>query len=218
MVIMQPILFYTKLKEESWREKALTFLLITSWILGLAASLVVFIIQYLPIGGTLVEGLVGFKFIVILPVLITLAFVFFLITFLILGGGFALAFSIMFSLIGFVLHYVYLFLGGKGTLNRIVQMMFYSSAAVQSILLVMVLMIFSKYAGLPFPMFRVGFNVIYYLTLLYLYGLWAVAGRKTYGVPKWKAFLGAVVPVIILLIFGVLFDKMALSKLQSWIT
>jgi len=215
---MQPILFYTKLKEESWREKALTFLLYTSWILGFAAALVVFIIQYVPIGATLVEGLAGLKFVMILPVLLTLAFVFFLITFLILGGIFTLVFFAMFSLVGIVLHYVYIFLSGKGEMNRMVQMMFYSSAAAQSILLILALMILTKYTGLTFPLFRVGFNVVYYLTLLYFYGLWAIAGRKTYGIPKWKAFLGAVVPIILLLIFGVLFDKIALSHLQPWIT
>jgi hypothetical protein len=215
---MQPILFYTKLKEESWREKALTFLIYTSWILGFAAAIIVFIIQYVPIGATLVEGLAGLKFIMIMPVLATLAFVFFLITFLILGGMFTLGFFVMFSLIGIVLHYVYIFLSGKGTMNRMLQMMFYSSAAAQSILLILGLMILSKFAGLTFPLFRVGFNVVYYLTLLYFYGLWAIAGRKTYGVPKWKAFLGAIVPIILLLIFGVLFDKIALSQLQPWIT
>jgi hypothetical protein len=218
MIIMQPILFYTKLKEESWREKALTFLIYTSWILGFAAAIIVFIIQYVPIGATLVEGLAGLKFIMIMPVLATLAFVFFLITFLILGGMFTLGFFVMFSLIGIVLHYVYIFLSGKGTMNRMLQMMFYSSAAAQSILLILGLMILSKFAGLTFPLFRVGFNVVYYLTLLYFYGLWAIAGRKTYGVPKWKAFLGAIVPIILLLIFGVLFDKIALSQLQPWIT
>jgi hypothetical protein len=67
-------------------------------------------------------------------------------------------------------------------------------------------------------LFRAGFGFIYFLVLIYVYGLWAVAGRKTYGVPKWKAFLGAIVPIIILLIFGVLFDKIALPKLEPWIS
>ena len=217
-VIARPIYFYTKLKGEDWKERALTFFLINSWILGLAATLVIFIIQYLPIGSTLIEGITGFRFILILPVLLTLIFVFLLITSLILGGMFALAFFVLFYVVGWVLHYAYLFLGGRGSLNRILQCMLYSSAAMVFGVLVLLLTILTKYGNLEFSLFRAGFNFIYFLILLYLYGLWAVAGRKTYGVSRFKAFLGAVAPVIILLIFGILFDKIALSKLQPWIT
>ncbi|MEA3492832.1 MAG: hypothetical protein U9R38_00430 [Candidatus Margulisiibacteriota bacterium] len=217
-IIMQPIWFYTRLKEEDWREKSLSFLLITSWIIGLSAAIVIFVVQYVPIGGTLIEGLHGLNFLMIMPVLATLAFVFFVITLLILGGAFSLGFFLMFYLTGVVLHYVYIFLKGKGSMNRMIQSMFYSTAAIQSVLLVLLLMIISKFGSLSFQLFQVGFEVIYFFTLLYLYGLWAIAGRKTYGVPKWLAFAGAIVPVILLLIFGILFDKIALSRLQPWIT
>ncbi|MEE8637941.1 MAG: hypothetical protein V3T21_02740, partial [Candidatus Margulisiibacteriota bacterium] len=174
--------------------------------------------QYISIGITLVERVSGFKLILILPVFITLALVFFLITVLILVGVFAFAFFILFYAVGLLLHYVYLFLGGKGSLNRMLQCMFYSSAAMIFGVIILLLMIFNAYAKLDFSLFRAGFNSIYYLILLYIYGLWAVAGRKTYGVVRWKAFLGAVLPVIILLIFGIVFDKIALPKLQPWIT
>jgi len=217
-IILRPIYFYTKLKEEDWREGSLSFLMLTAWLLALVATLVIFIIQYIPIGSTLVEGVQGFKFIIVLPVLLTLIFVFFVITFLILGGLLTLAFFAAFYAIAFVLHYVYLFLGGKGSLNRMIQSCFYSSAVLVVGLLVFLLMILNKYAGLDFTLFRYGYNTIYFLMVLYVYGLWAVAGRKTYGVHKWQAFLGAIVPVILLLIFGVLFDKIALSKLAPWIS
>lgn len=218
MIIFQPIYFYTKLKEENWQERALTFFLISSWILALAATLVVFIIQYMPIGSTLVEGITALKFIIILPVLLVLVLVFFAITFLILGGLFSVFFFALFYLVGALLHYAYLFLGGRGHLNRMIQSSLYSSAPILGGILVLLLMILTKYGRLDFSLFRAGFNFIYFLISLYMYGLWAVAGRKTYGVPRWKAFVGAIVPVILLLIFGVLFDKIALSKLQPWIT
>jgi hypothetical protein len=217
-IILRPIYFYTKLKEEDWKGKALSFFLITSWILAFTAALVIFIVQYWPIGSTLVEGISGFRFIIILPVLIILSFVFFLITFLILGGLFTASFFIMFYLAGLLLHYIYILLGGKGSLNRIVQSMFYSSAAFIGAILILLLMVLTRYAGLDFSLFRAGFIFIYFLILLYVYGLWAVAGRKAYGVPRWKAFAGAIMPIIIVLIFGILFDKIALPKLQPWIT
>ena len=217
-IILRPIYFYTKLKEEDWKEGSLTFLLISSWILALAATLIIYVIQYVPIGGSLVAGVSGYKFIFILPVLITLAFVFFVITFLILGGLFSCAFFVMFYLVGLLLHYTYSLLGGKGSLNRMIQSSLYSSAVVIFGLVVLFLMILAKYAGLDFVLFRYGFDTIYFLIVLYVYGLWAVGGRKTYGVPKWQAFLGAIVPVLALLIFGILFDKIALPQLQPWIS
>jgi len=213
----QPIYFYTKLKEEDWKEKALTFLMISSWLLAAAMTLAIFVIQYIPIGGTLVEGITGWKFLIILPVLVTLALVFFIITFLILGGAMVIGLGAAFYVIGFILHYVYLLLGGKGHLNRILQDSFYSSAVVLAGLFPVFFAILTKAGTLDFSLFRVGCNLFYGLTLLYVYGLWAVAGRKVYGVPKWKAFAGALVPVIFLLIFGFVFDKIALSKLEAWI-
>lgn len=217
-IILRPIYFYTKLKEEDWKENALTFFMITSWILALVATIVVYIIQYIPIGSTLVEGVLGFKFILILPVLLVLAAVFFIITFLILGGIFTLGFFILFYLLAGMFHYVYLLMGGRGSLNRMIQSSLYSSAVMIVGTVVFLLMILTKYAGMEFLIFRYGVNFIGFLALLYVYGLWAVAGRKTYNVAKWKAFAGAIIPVIALLIFGILFDKIALSRLEAWIT
>jgi len=217
-IMAQPIYFYTKLKEEEWKEKALTFLMISSWLLAAPITLAIFIIQYVPIGSTLIEGIAGWKFLIILPVLITLAFVFFMITFLILGGVMVIVLGVAFYIIGFALHYVYLLLGGKGDLNRMLQDSFYSSAVVLAGILPIMFAILTRYNMLDFSLFRVGYNLVYGLTLLFVYGLWAVAGRKVYGVPKWKAFAGALLPIIFLLIFGFAFDKIALSKLETWIT
>jgi len=217
-IIFRPIYFYTRLKEADWREESLTFFLKTFWLLALVATVVVYIIQYLRIGRTLVEGVSGLRFVIVLPVLITLAFVFFVITFLILGGLFTFAFFILFYFVGILLHYTYLLLGGKGSLNRMIQSMFYSSAIMLVGVLIFLLMILTRFAGMDFSLFRYGYNFIYFLILLYIYGLWAVAGRKTYGISKPKAFIGAVVPVVALLIFGFLFDKIAVSRLAPWIT
>ena len=217
-IMVRPIYFYTKLREEDWKENALTFLLISSWILAALAALIVFIIQYLPIGATLIEGVAGLKLIIILPVLFTLALVFFLITFFIIGGLMILGFFAMFAVVAVILHYTFTILGGKGRLERVLQKSFYSAAIILFFSFLLILMLLTKYGGLDFHLFRVGFELIYFFTVLYGYGLWAIAGRKAYGIPKWKAFVGALVPAICLLIFGLAFDKIALSKLRPWIT
>ena len=218
VIILRPIYFYTVFAEEDWREKALTFLFVNSWILAAATALFVFFVQYVPIGKTLVGGVSGFKFVLILPVLIALAAVFFLITALILGGFFIGAFFVMFYAVSACLHYVYIMLGGKGHLNKMLQYVFYSSAVLAFGLLIILLMFLTSYGLLDFTLFRTGFIIVYGLISIYVYGLWAIAGRKTYGVSKTKAFIGALLPVIILLIFGVLFDKIALPVLQPWIS
>jgi hypothetical protein len=216
-IMARPILFYTKLKEESWQEKSLSFLLQTAWLLASVCTLAVFLIQYVPIGSTLVEGVQGVKFLIIIPVLITLALVFFAITFLILAGVIVVALLVAFCSIGAVLHYTYLLGGGKGSLNRMLQQSLYSSAVALAGIGPALLAILTRYGLLDLELFRVGYNLVYGLTGLFVYGLWAVAGRKVYDVPKWKAFAGALVPVVILLIFGLAFDKMILPKLTTWI-
>ena len=218
MIVARPIYFYAKMKEESWRERPLTFLLITSWLTALIVTLAAFIIQYVPIGSTLVEGITGFNFIIILPVLITLSLVFFMITLLILGGLITLIFGLACYSVGLVMHYVYLILGGKGKYEQILPAVFYSSAVFLALFFPVVFAFLTRYGMLDFPLFRVGYNLTYGLIALYLYGLWAVVGRMVYGVSKPKAFLGALAPIILLLIFGIIFDKMALPKFEAWIT
>ncbi|MDI6730954.1 MAG: YIP1 family protein [Candidatus Margulisbacteria bacterium] len=217
-VMLRPILFFTRLKEESWQEEALTFLLILSWLTAFLATLVVFIISYVPVGQYMVAGIAGFKFIIILPVLIVLAFNFFAITFLILAGVFVCGFFVAQGLFAAILHYIAVNWQGKGSLNRMLQSMFYGSAPYMAVNIVLLLVLFAKYTNLGFDLFSVGFNLIYYLTVLFIYGLWAIAIRKNYGLPKWKAFILALVPILGLLLFGILFDKIALSKFEPWVS
>ncbi len=217
-IVSRPIYFYSTLKEENWKDQSLSFMLITAWLSAMAVTLAIFLVQYVPIGSTLVEGVKGYKFIFILPVLITLAAVFFTITLLIIGGLMVAAYGALCYAVGFILHYVYLVLGGKGSQNRMIQSSFYSSAVFLVILLPAFFSLLVRYGGLDFPLFRAGYNFFLVMAVLFIYGLLAVAGRKTYHVPKWKAFTGALIPVIFLLLLLVLFDKMAVSKLQSWIT
>ena len=217
IIIARPILFYTKLKEESWKEQSLTFLLFSSWILAAAFSLAIFIVQYLPIGATLVTGIIGFKFLLITPVILTLSFAFYMITLLIVGGVLSILFGAAFYAIGFILHYIYLAFGGQGRLNRMIQSSFYSSAVVLFLALPAAFAVVTRYGWLELSLFAVGFNIVYVFIAVYVYGLWAVAGRKTYGVAKWRAFAGALVPVVLLLIFGFIFDKIGLRKLEAWI-
>ena len=217
IVIARPILFFTGLKEESWQEKGLTFFMYSTWLLALVASLAIFLIQFVPIGSTLVAGIAGWKFVIILPVLLTLAFAFFMITFLIVGGLLVLGFGAAFLALAYVLHYMYGLLGGRGHLNRMAQDLLYSSAVLLFLCLPALFGVMTRYGALELSLFKVGFNIVFVFLSVYVYGLWAVAGRKVYGVARWRAFLGALAPLALLLIFLFIFDKIAFVKLQTWI-
>jgi hypothetical protein len=218
LVMARPIYFYTKLKEESWQEQSLTFLLTAAWLTALVTTLLIFIVQYIPIGATLVEGVIGYKFIIVLPVLVVLASMFFIITILILGGLIVLVFGAAFYSVGLVLHLIFSLWQAKGSLNRLIQSAFYSSAVVSASFFIVIIALLTRFNVLDFSLFRVGYNLIYCLTLLYVYGLWAVMCRRNYQVPKWQALVGTLLPIIVLLIFGFAFDKMALSKIEPWIS
>ena len=216
-IIARPILFYTQLKEESWQEGSLTFFLITAWLLSFISALAIFIILWLPTGATLVTGISGYKFLFIVPVLLTQAFAIFMITFSILGGLLTLGFGVSFIALAYVLHCVYGLLGGKGKLNRMIQGLLYSSAVLLFFSAAALFAILTRYNLLELSLFKVGFNIVFVFLTVYVYGLWAVAGRKVYGLPKWKAFAGALVPVLLMLIFLFIFDKIGVKKLESWI-
>ncbi|MBI5399916.1 YIP1 family protein [Candidatus Saganbacteria bacterium] len=217
-IMLRPIYFYTRLKREDWRAGSLSFLFITSWLLAGAASSAIFIIQYIPIGGTLLEKVPAAKIIIVAPVMLVLGSIFFFITLFIAAGLFVSGLLAGLTAIAGLLHYTFQALGGKGQLNQIIQSVCYSSAAILVAATIFILMMLTKYVGMDFTLFRFGFNTIYNLLVLYLYGLWAVAGRKTYGISKTKAFVGALAPVSLLLILGFLFDKIIISRLQSWIS
>jgi len=217
-IMLRPIYFYTRLKEESWQKDATSFALITSWLIGFLTAVIVFILHYIPIGSTLVEKVAGYKLIIVAPVIFMLALAFFMMTFMIVSGLLVIGvFSSMLAT-GCFLHYMYIKMGGKGSLNRMLQDMLYSSAVLPMASLILIFTFFTKYGGMGFAVFRGGYNFFYLLSLIYFYGLWAIAGRKVYGIPKWKAFACAIIPVIVLLIFGLVFDKIMLPRLQPWIS
>lgn len=217
-VMLRPVYFFTRLKEENWQEEALTFLLILSWLTAFFATVVVFIVSYVPIGRYMVAGITGLKFIIILPIISVLAFNFFAITFLILAGIFVGGFFIAQTSCAVLLHFISIGWQGKGSLNRLLQSLLYGAAPYLAINLVLVLILFSKYTGLGYDLFKVGFNLIYYLTVLFVYGLWSIAVRKNYNLPKWKAFMVMLLPILGLLLFGIIFDKIALSKFALWVS
>jgi len=216
-VLVRPILFYTKLPPGEWEDESLTFCGINCWILALFTTLVVFINQLIPVGATLVEGITGFKLLLISPVMLVLAFMFFVIVYSILGGVFMALFISLFYVLGALMYWGGRILGGKGQYLQNLKTSLYSSAVILVGIFPILMILLSKRGILDFTNYKIGYNIVYSFAVLYLYGLDAIAIRKTQKVLKWQAFVAALLPAVLLIILGMVANKM-LPRLANWIT
>jgi len=214
-IIVRPILFYTLMPGGDWKEDALTFAAVSSWILSFGLTITIFITQYIPIGKYLIEGLSGLELLIVSPVVLAIAFVFFIMTLIIVGGIIMGLLLIFLSLCATIEHYVLKLIGGKGELKEMIKAFFYSGAVFVFGLLPCLLAIITKWHFLTFWQFRMSENIIYYFSCLYIYGLWSIGGKKIHNVPRWKAFLGAVLPVLILIAVNVVLDAKVFPKIEN---
>jgi hypothetical protein len=198
-----------------WREDALSFAMVTGWILAFALTVVFFINSYLPTGLSLIEGIQGHKLIIVVPVLAVMAFAFFAMTVLIVGGVFIGAIIGLFFVCAAILNFLLILLGGKGNLFEVVKASLYASACLLASLLNIFLMLTVKFKLMTFSNWIAGERVIFYCVCVYLYGLFSILGRKTHNVPRWKAFLAATVPFIILVLINIVLSGKVLPKLAS---
>ncbi|KAF0134674.1 MAG: hypothetical protein FD145_505 [Candidatus Saganbacteria bacterium] len=218
MIFFRPILFFSKMPQGEWKDDAFNFCGMTSFLISFVVSLVVFINQLIPIGSTLWEGLSGIKMLMVLPIMVVLAFMFFIIIFSIVGGILMAVFFALFYAIGCLQFWAGKYLGGKGELNLLVKASLYSSAVFLIMILAALLALLSKRGIIDFTNFRIGYNIVYSFVILYLYGILAIAQRKVHGFEKWKAFSVAVLPIILMIIIGIVIDKAILPKVVNWVT
>lgn len=214
-VIFRPILFYQDMPKGKWHEDALSFAMVTGWILAFALTLVFFINSYLPTGLSLVEGIQGQKMIILTPVLAVMGFAFFAMTVLIVGGLLIGAILALLFFCAAVLNLLLILLGGKGNIFEVGKASLYSSAVMLAGLLNILLMLPVKLKMLSFTDWITGERVVFYCAAVYLYGLFSILGRKTHNVPRWKAFLAATVPFIALVLINVILSAKVLPKLAG---
>lgn len=214
-IIVKPILFYQSMPKGNWRDEPLSFAMVTGWILAFALTLVFFINNYLPTGLSLIEGIQGQKLIIVIPVLAVMGFAFFTLTALIIGG---ILIGAMLGLLLFcaaVLNFLLILLGGKGHIFEVFKASLYSSGAMLAGLINIFLMISVKYKMMTFADWITGERVVFYCASVYLYGLFSILGKKTHNVPRWKAFLAATIPFIVLVLFNVILSAKVLPKLAA---
>ncbi len=219
-LIFRPILFYTKLPAGDWKEEGLTFCGITAFVISFFASIVIFITQYWPIGVTLLEKVNPSKVIIVAPVMLVLAFMFFVITITLSLGLFLGVLSGLFIVLSFVSMVSAKIFGAVENFKNpgsVLKSFFYLSGTTLIFILVMFFVVLTKKGLMDFTNFTIGYNMIYGLWVLYVYGMISITIRKVYGLPKWKSFLGAIIPALFLLVLGFFGAKVVLPKISPWI-
>ena len=147
-----------------------------------------------------------------------LAFTFFVITYSITFGLFLVLILLLFWLLAVLLYYTgNLLAKGPGDYLKYLKASFYSSAVVIAFILPILFVILTKNRLMDFTNYVVGYNIIYSLVVLFLYGLEAIIARKAHGLKKWKAFVSALVPLLFMVIVGILANKVILPKIMPWI-
>lgn len=199
----------------NWKEEPLSFALVTGWIMAFTTTFIFFINSYLPTGLSLIEGIQGQKLIIVVPVLLVMGFAFFAMTMLILGGIMIGAILGLLLFCAATLDFLLILLGGKGNIFEVLKATLYTSAVMLAGLLNIFLMLPVKLKLMSFNDWINGERVVFYCACVYLYGLFSILGRKTHKVPKWKAFLAATIPFIVLVLVNVILSSKILPKLAG---
>lgn len=214
-LIVRPILFYQRMPKGTWRDDSLSFAMITGWIISITLTAVFFINSYIPTGLSLIEGIPQSKLIIIIPVLSVMGVAFFAMTALILGGIFICALVGLMFFCAAILNILLLLLGGKGNFAEVFKASLFACGVFLTGLLNILLMILVKHKIMSFSDWINGERVIFYCSAVFIYGLFSILGRKTHNLPKWKAFLAASIPFIILVALNIILSAKVLPKLGS---
>ena len=199
----------------SWREDSLSFAMVTGWIISIAITAVFFINNYIPTGLSLIEGISGRKMLIIVPVISVMGIAFFAMTALILGGIFICSIIGLMYFCAAILNFLLLLLGGKGNFSDVLKASLYASGVFLTGLFNILLMLPVKLKLMAFSDWINGERVIFYCSAVFIYGLFSILGRKTHDLPKWKAFLAATLPFIILVMLNVIISAKILPKLAG---
>lgn len=216
-VMVRPIYFFTFIPQGPWQDEALTFAGYSAWITSFFLAIAVFIIQQVPIGLRLIEWATPKQMIIASPVLAVFSVAFFAMTFLIVGGVMLAAVIGSLYVFGVILHGALRLLGGKGNILETIKASMYSGAVVLVFVVPVIFAILTKYHIAQMWQLSTVENIVYYGTCLYVYGLWSIAGKKVHDVPKWKAFLAAILPLAILVLLGVVFHAKVFPKIDRFL-
>jgi hypothetical protein len=211
-VVTKPALFFENMPSGTWQEDALSFSLVTGWILSFAVTFAFFVNNYIPTGISLIEGIAGRKLVIALPVLVVMGIIFFTMTLLIIAGIMIAAILCLFVTCAGLLNFLLMLLGGRGNLLDVIKASLYASCAVLAGVINVFLMIAVKYKMMSVGAWITGEKVVFYLTSIFLFYVFGIMGARVHKEPTWKSFLAATVPLILLVLFNIVFSSRILPK------
>lgn len=216
-VLFNPKEFFSNLPKGEWHDEALSFLGINAFILAFFSTLIVFLNQYVPMGSLLITGISGVKLLTILPVVATLAFNFFVFTFLITGGLMLFGFTIIFLAAAAVIHFLI-----KPRDNTLISEMIKASCYSSAVIIIgaiPVLSLFLVKKGLfTFSNFVITYYLFYFCLAVGLFWLLNLAAVKFYDASRTKIFIAVLIPIAILILMGGFFGLKILPKLAPLIS
>jgi len=211
-VMVRPIWFFQNLHTLR-SDEHIEYVTINSIILAIGVSTVIFFTQYLNMGLSFLAKVSGIKILIVVPTLLVMGIMFVTMTFLIIAFLLLITFIVLSNIMAAIMHYGAVILRGRGNMLQAIKAVQFSSGVFLVMLIPMFLIFFSKWGMIEPYYLSVGENVIFYLGCIYLYGLLSIASKKIYNIPRWKAFLVAIAPVIFIILVNIVFNLIILPKL-----
>ena len=214
-LITRPIFFFYNLPKADWREDAFSFHNASVWVLSIMVALTVFITKYVAIGAYLIENLHGSKVIIVLPIIIMIALVFYGITLGVVAGVLQVLSHCFFFSMGWVFDFIVKKFKGKDELQASLNVSYYSSGVLVFLAVAALIAIMVYENLLPTEVLHAGISLVLYFSLIYIYGIWSIGLKVRNGLSKAQAFLAAGIPTIFLLLVLIVVDWKVLDKVLA---
>lgn len=215
-ILSRPIYFYTFMENGPWKERALSFITVSGWIFSFLLSIAAFIISVYPMVSVLIAGFGGIKLLVVIPVFAAFCIVLFLMIFIITLFFITASLITLFSLFAVLLHYFAGRFGGKGDVKEAVKALFYSSAVILPVSILPLFALLAKFKVFSSQNFGIAVNLMMFLAIIYLWGLWSIAVRKVYKLSKKNALLSTFIVSFLVILLQVVVGTKIVSMLERW--
>ncbi|MCX5751687.1 MAG: hypothetical protein NT099_08525 [Candidatus Saganbacteria bacterium] len=209
-VILTPEAFFKQLGEEDWKGVPLTFLIWVSWIVAFGATLMAFVNKYWPVGITLVQEINFLQILLVLPVILAVIFVFFGMTFVILGGFFVTVFYFLLLFVAFFFQYI-----TQKPWQKLFPGVMYSGSVLLFSLVIFLFAILVGMTHLPTVLFQIVFNIVYIASCFYFWKVWAAVLCEKGGLELKRGKLMAFWTVLPFLLVGIIVGTKLFDKISS---
>jgi len=216
-IMARPIYFYSFMEKGDVNDKPFSFLLVTSWILSFFITVAVFALSLSQMMLSLIHGIYGVKLLIVFPVFALLVLIFFVMVFMIVLSAAAVGLMLMSACVSWALGYLAARAGGEGSVTEMVRSVYYSTAAVLFLAAVPLLACAAKAGLMSFANFTAGTNMVLFVMVFYLWGLWSIALKKTFKLSRTKALAATLFIIVLVLLLQMFASVKVIPQLERWI-